>query len=77
MGPEAWQTARRTCERAAAVFPDSLHLGVDLLVAPGYRRHAVLEANAFGDLLPGVLSEGLDTYEAEVRAVLACGTVPP
>jgi glutathione synthase/RimK-type ligase-like ATP-grasp enzyme len=73
MGPEAWHLARRTCERAAAVFPDSLHLGVDLLVAPDYRRHAVLEANAFGDLLPDVLSEGMDTYEAEIRAVLARG----
>jgi hypothetical protein len=71
MGPEAWQAARQTCERAAAVFPDSLHAGVDLLVGANYRRHAVLEANAFGDLLPGVLSEGVDTYEAEIRAVVA------
>jgi hypothetical protein len=69
MGPEAWEAARRTCERTAAVFPDSLHLGVDLLIAPGFRRHAVLEGNAFGDLLPDVLSEDMDTYEAEVRAV--------
>src|SRR5262249_45914802 len=67
MGPEAWQAACRTCERAAAAFPGSLHVGVDLLVAPGFRRHAVLEGNAFGDLLPGVLSEGVDTYEAEIR----------
>jgi glutathione synthase/RimK-type ligase-like ATP-grasp enzyme len=71
MSPEAWQAARRTCERTGAVFPDSLHLGVDLLIARDYRQHAVLEANAFGDLLPEVLSEGVDTYEAEVRAVLA------
>jgi hypothetical protein len=71
MGPQAWQAARRACEQAAAVFPGSLHLGVDLLIAPGFRRHAVLEGNAFGDLLPGVLSEGVDTYEAEIRAVVA------
>jgi hypothetical protein len=71
MGPEAWHAARRTCERTAAVFPGSLHLGVDLLIAPGYRRHAVLEGNAFGDLLPGVLNKGVDTYEAEIRAVIA------
>jgi glutathione synthase/RimK-type ligase-like ATP-grasp enzyme len=77
MGSEAWQAARRTCERAAGVFPDSLHLGVDLLVAADYRRHAVLEANAFGDLLPGVLSEGVDTYGAEIRAVLARGDARP
>jgi glutathione synthase/RimK-type ligase-like ATP-grasp enzyme len=70
MGPDAWQDARRTCERAAAVFPRSLLVGIDLLVAPCCRRFAVLEGNAFGGLLPGVLSEGEDTYEAEVRAVL-------
>lgn len=83
MGTEAWQAARQTCERAAAVFPDSLHLGVDLLIAPDFKRHAVLEANAFGDLLPGALSEGQDTYEAEIRAALgqpapaACDTSMP
>jgi hypothetical protein len=71
MGTEVWAAARRTCERAAAVFPDSLHLGVDLLLAPGFHRHAVLEGNAFGDLLPGVLSDGADTYEAETQAVVA------
>jgi glutathione synthase/RimK-type ligase-like ATP-grasp enzyme len=76
MGGEAWDRARQTCERAAAVFPDSLHVGVDLLIAPDFRQHAVLEANAFGDLLPGVLSEGVDTYEAEIRAVLARGNAP-
>jgi hypothetical protein len=70
MGTDAWRDALRTCERAAAIFPGSLHLGVDLLICPDYCRHAVLEANAFGDLLPGVLSEGVDTYEAEVRAAL-------
>jgi hypothetical protein len=77
MGPAAWRAARRTCERAAAVFPESLHLGVDLLVAPDFRRHFVLEGNAFGDLLPGVRSRGLDTYAAEIRAVIAKGSCPP
>jgi glutathione synthase/RimK-type ligase-like ATP-grasp enzyme len=70
MGPEAWQAARRMCERAAAVFPHSLLLGIDLLIGADYRRLAVLEANAFGGLLPEVLSDGEDTYEAEARAVL-------
>lgn len=70
MPPGAWPAARATCERAAAEFAGSLHVGVDLLVGPDFRRHAVLEVNAFGDLLPGVVSDGVDTYEAEVRAVL-------
>jgi hypothetical protein len=69
MGQEVWQAVRQTCAKVATVFPRSLHVGVDVLIAPGYQRHAVLEGNAFGDLLPGVLSEGVDTYEAEIRAI--------
>jgi hypothetical protein len=63
---ECWEAALATCRRAAALFPRCHHVGLDLLFTPGFRRHAVLEANAFGDLLPGVLWNGLDTYEAEL-----------
>jgi hypothetical protein len=70
MGPAAWDAACQTCERAMAPFAGSLYAGIDLLVAPDYRRHAVLEVNAFGDLLPGVLWEGRDTYTAELRSAL-------
>ena len=66
----AWEAAMASCERAASAFPRSLLAGVDLLIAPGYRRHAVLEVNAFGDLLHGVLARGLDTHSAEVEALL-------
>jgi glutathione synthase/RimK-type ligase-like ATP-grasp enzyme len=68
VGP--WEAAMASCERAASAFPRSLHAGVDLLIAPGYRRHAVLEVNAFGDLLHGVVARGLDTHSAEVEALL-------
>ena len=70
MADGAWEAAMASCERAAAAFPGSLHAGVDLLIAPGYRRHAVLEVNAFGDLLHGVTARELDTYSAEVEALL-------
>jgi hypothetical protein len=66
MGPDLWAAARHTCERAARCFPDNLHAGIDLLITPDYRRHAILEVNAFGDLLPGILYNGLDTYSAEI-----------
>lgn len=69
MGTEAWEAALRSCEQAMAGFPGSLYAGLDLLIAPDYRRHAVLEVNAFGDLLPGVLWEGQDTYTAEISAM--------
>jgi hypothetical protein len=40
-------------------------------VLPGYRRHAVLEVNAFGDLLPGVLDPfERDTYMAEIEELV-------
>ena len=56
MGPEAWEGAMGTCEPVMRCFPGSLYAGIDLLITPDFRRHAVLEVNAFGDLLPGVLS---------------------
>jgi hypothetical protein len=68
-GQERWEAAMRACERAAGLF-SSLYTGVDLLFTPDYRRHAILEMNAFGDLLPGILADGEDTYTAELRAAL-------
>ncbi len=70
MGPGAWESALETCRRAVACFSGCHYAGVDLLIAPGYRRHAVLEINAFGDLLPGITCDGRDTYAAEVAAWL-------
>ncbi|MFP3989637.1 STM4014 family protein [Streptomyces sp. E11-3] len=70
-----WADALDICERAAACFPGTLCVGVDLLPAPGWRRFAVGEVNAFGDLLPGLTglpgsgAEGLDTYAAQIAAV--------
>ncbi|MFF4585451.1 STM4014 family protein [Streptomyces sp. NPDC001388] len=71
-----WADVLGVCERAAACFPRTLCVGVDLLPAVGWRRTAVGEVNAFGDLLPrltglpGSGAEGLDTYAAQVAAVL-------
>jgi glutathione synthase/RimK-type ligase-like ATP-grasp enzyme len=61
--------AMRTCARVARCFPGSLHVGVDLMFSPDWRRHAVAEVNAFGDLLPGLLVEGQDTYGEQVAAL--------
>ena len=71
-----WADVLGVCERAAACFPRTLCVGVDLLPAVGWGRAAVGEVNAFGDLLPrltglpGSGAEGLDTYAAQVAAVL-------
>jgi hypothetical protein len=64
--PVRWEAGMESCRRAAARFPGCHCVGVDLLFAPGFRRHVVLEANAFGGLLPGILCEGRDTYEDEL-----------
>ena len=68
IGHGVWEAAMNTCEGAMASFKDSLYGGVDLLFTPDLKRHAVLEVNAFGDLLPDILHEGLDTYTAEIKA---------
>ena len=74
-GPQ-WRRVLDTCEQAAACFPRSLTVGVDVLPATGWRHHAVGEVNAFGDLLPGLTglpggpAEGQDTYSAYLTAVL-------
>ncbi|MCK9900393.1 hypothetical protein CC117_04755 [Parafrankia colletiae] len=81
LGTAGWERALGVCAQAAACFPGSLMVGVDLLVGIGWRRVAVGEVNAFGDLLPGITglpgtrAEGLDTYAAQVDAALAaCAT---
>ncbi|MFJ8078456.1 STM4014 family protein [Streptomyces sp. NPDC096176] len=72
----SWAGTLALCERAAARFPGVSRVGVDLLPSTGWRRFAVGEVNAFGDLLPrltglaGSGAEGLDTYAAQVAAVL-------
>ena len=70
MEPDDWDSALATCRRALDAFPGCHYAGVNLLIAPGYRRHAVLEVNAFGDLLPDITCDGWDTYAAEVVAWL-------
>ena len=49
---------------------EALYAGIDLLIASDYRRHAVAEVNAFGDLLYGALHNGRDPYAAEIEAAL-------
>ncbi|MDI2131554.1 STM4014 family protein [Yinghuangia seranimata] len=70
VGDEAWARAMASCVRAAGCFPRTLHVGVDLLFAVDRRRHAVGEVNAFGDLLPGVLHHGRDTWAEQVDALV-------
>lgn len=69
-----WSRALELAERAAACFPRTLCVGVDLLPTAHWRKFVVGEVNAFGDLLPGVTglpgspAAGLDTYTAQIVA---------
>ncbi|MGB8701256.1 MAG: STM4014 family protein, partial [Thermosynechococcaceae cyanobacterium] len=67
---EVWSHMMQTCEQAAACFPHSFYCGVDLLIAPNYRDHFILELNAFGDLLPTSTWQGQTTYETEIDLFL-------
>lgn len=67
MSRQAWSEVLQLARQAAATFPSSHMLGLDILLQPGYRRPTMLEVNAFGDLLPGVLYRRQDSYEAQVR----------
>lgn len=64
-----WEAARQTCEKAFALFSGSLSVGADLVFAPQMRRHAILELNAWGDLLPDVWDAGESVYEAQIREI--------
>lgn len=57
----------RVARQAAAAFPASHVVGLDLVVRRGSAH--VLEANAFGDLLPGLLCQGLDSYAGQLQAL--------
>ncbi|MFB9993317.1 STM4014 family protein [Deinococcus oregonensis] len=70
LGEDRWAQVQQVAQQALAAFPGALYGGVDLLLTPGFRRAAVLEVNAFGDYHRGVLFGGLDTYQAELRALL-------
>jgi len=80
-GERAYRSALDTACQAASCFPGSVQVAVDLMFGPGWARHAVAEVNAFGDLLPGVLSaQGRDTYTEQLVALrtfapgVACAT---
>lgn len=68
IGTNVFEKIKSTAEQAAAAFPQSLYIAVDVLLANDKRTVCVIETNAFGDLLPGIEHEGRSTYEAEIAA---------
>lgn len=68
-----WLAARQidalesAVSQAASAFSPSLSIGFDVVLQAS--RAYVLEANAFGDLLPGLQFEGAGTFDDQVRRV--------
>jgi hypothetical protein len=67
--PRELEAALESC-RAVARAHDCLHVGIDLMFEDFFHGHRVLEANAFGDLLPGLTRDGLSVYGWEIREAL-------
>ena len=70
LDPEQIETMEETVRQAMALFPASLYSGVDLALTGAHKRPVILELNAFGDLLPGLLVDSCDTYELCLRSFL-------
>lgn len=64
--PGTRKAADASCRAVAALHGGTLQLGVDLLFEAGFRGHRIIEANAFGDLLPGLERDGLDVYAWQI-----------
>ncbi len=60
------ERAHESCRRVFAAH-DCHHIGVDVMFTAELDGHRVLEANAFGDLLPNLERDGLDVYEWQIR----------
>ncbi len=65
-----WQEIDILVEKTMQAFPRSLYAGLDILLPRNDKSPVLLEANAFGDLLPNLLHHGENTYLAEINAVL-------
>ncbi len=63
--PELWDAAMDSCRKVAALY-GALHVGIDLMFEQGWTGHRVIEANAFGDLLPNLTRDGMSVWEWEV-----------
>lgn len=76
MAPGHWEAAMETCRGVARLYA-SLHVGIDLLFEPGFARHRVVEANAFGDLLPNLAVDGRTVPEWLVAEAVRLASASP
>jgi len=70
IGSKNWQNLCELAEKTATKFDQSLYIGLDVLLTKNQEKPYIIEANAFGDLLPNVLIDGKNTYETQVNYYL-------
>ncbi|MBX2799976.1 MAG: STM4014 family protein [Myxococcales bacterium] len=63
---DVWEAAMADCRQVTRAY-GGLHLGIDVLFERGYQGHRILEANAFGDLIPRLTHAGRSVYETEIH----------
>lgn len=68
VGKDGWEEALQFVQVLGTQL-DCWHLGVDMAFDRETRRPSVLEANAFGDLLPGIEREGKSVYAWEIESL--------
>jgi glutathione synthase/RimK-type ligase-like ATP-grasp enzyme len=71
IGQTKWDALHHLAEEAVQTLPNTLYAGVDVLLSSTYQQQYILETNAFGDLLPNVLKDDLDTYQATIKAAFS------
>ena len=64
---DTWQHALASCRHIGRLH-SCFHLGIDLLFEPGFKKHRIIEVNAFGDLLPNLFKNGLSVYGYQIAA---------
>jgi len=69
IGLDKWAEISHLAEQAANILPNTLYAGMDVMLSHTLKKSYVLEANAFGDLLPNVLINGMDTYSTIVSTI--------
>ncbi|UII27447.1 STM4014 family protein [Fulvivirga maritima] len=70
MSDEQWKNIMTLARKTAHTFNDARLIGLDILLPPKLDKPMIIEANAFGDLLPRILHGNENTYEATVSYLL-------
>lgn len=72
IGTQAWAAMEKTAQTVAAIH-GCFHLGVDIAILRDRAHHSVIEANAFGDFLPGLARDGLSVYGWQLERLPTLG----